>query len=320
MGPIFLWSIIFIISLTFLIKASDYFTIAAEKIGIVLGIPPFVVGVTIVSIGTSLPELISSLFAVSQNSSEVVAGNVIGSNITNIFLVLGVTAIVGKKIRISFELINVDLPLFIGTAFLLGLIIWDGTVTIPEALLLLIMLVIYFLYTIKQEEAHDETDVIKDLEKDLKTNQKLELKNILMLIGSSVVIYFSAEWTIKAIIELSELLNVGKEIIAITVMALGTSLPELVVSMQAARKGKSEIAVGNVLGSNIFNSCAVMGVPALIGPLIISSSILTFGLPTMIIATVLYLFITQDKQITQWEGWLLVILYVFFVGKVVGVI
>lgn len=320
MGPIFLWSIIFIISLTFLIKASDYFTIAAEKIGIVLGIPPFVVGVTIVSIGTSLPELIYSLFAVSQNSSEVVAGNVIGSNITNIFLVLGVTAIVGKKIRISFELINVDLPLFIGTAFLLGLIIWDGTVTIPEALLLLIMLVIYFLYTIKQEEAHDETDVIKDLEKDLKTNQKLELKNILMLIGSSVVIYFSAEWTIKAIIELSELLNVGKEIIAITVMALGTSLPELVVSMQAARKGKSEIAVGNVLGSNIFNSCAVMGVPALIGPLIISSSILTFGLPTMIIATVLYLFITQDKQITQWEGWLLVILYVFFVGKVVGVI
>ena len=320
MAQIVLWTLVFIISLAFLIKASDMFTVSAEKIGLYLGIPPFIIGVTIVSIGTSLPELVSSIFAVVNNSSEVVIGNVIGSNITNIFLVLGITAIVGRKINIRFELINVDLPLFVGSTFLLILILQDSAITIIEALLLLSTLIIYLLYTVRQDEAHEGEDIVQDLEQELKKELKMDKKAILLMVTSAVIIYFSAEYTIKSIIHLSEIINVGKEIIAITVMALGTSLPELVVSIQAARRGKSEIAVGNVLGSNIFNTCAVTAIPSLIGPLVIPPMILSFGIPVLLVATFLYLFITQDKQITQWEGWLLVIFYIFFVGKIIAVI
>ena len=121
-------------------------------------------------------------------------------------------------------------------------------------------------------------------------------------------------------VKISEIVNVGKEIIAASAIALGTSFPELMVSITAARKGMPEMAVGNVLGSNIFNSFVVMGIPALIGGLVVPEGILTFSLPlllisAMLVATILYFFITQDKEITKWEGWLLVIFYVFFLGK-----
>lgn len=126
MIDVLLWSIIFIISLAVLIKSSDYFTHAAEKIGLYFGMPAFVVGVTIVAVGTSFPELISSIYAVLTNNSEIVIGNVVGSNITNILLVLGLAAIIGGKLNTRYEVLHVDLPIVVGSAFLLGLMIWDG--------------------------------------------------------------------------------------------------------------------------------------------------------------------------------------------------
>jgi cation:H+ antiporter len=120
------WTAIFLISLLVLLKAAQLFTKSAEKLGLYFGIPPFIVGVTIVSIGTSLPELVSSVIAVTKDSPEIVIGNVVGSNITNVFLVLGVVAIVGKKIDITYELIHVDLPLLAGSSFLLAAMVWDG--------------------------------------------------------------------------------------------------------------------------------------------------------------------------------------------------
>jgi len=115
------------------------------------------------------------------------------------------------------------------------------------------------------------------------------------------------------------LLNVGRAIIAVSVVALGTSAPELIVSFNASRKGKSEIAIGNVLGSNIFNVFGVMGIAGLFGTLIIPPDILTFALPMMIVATLLYFFITQDKEITRWEGGILIIFYVFFIGALFSI-
>ena len=125
MNAILISVLVFIISLAVLIKASSKFTGAAEKIGLYLGISPFIVGVTIVSAGTSLPELVSSIVAILSGSSEIVVGNVIGSNITNIFLVLGIVGVVGGKLHIEYELIHVDLPLFVGSSFLLTLMLWD---------------------------------------------------------------------------------------------------------------------------------------------------------------------------------------------------
>lgn len=307
------WIVIFIISLYILIRASAYFTNAAAKIGLAFGIPDFVVGLTIVAIGTSLPELISSIFAVLHNSSEIVIGNVVGSNITNIFLIVGVTAIAAKKLKITYELVHIDLPLLMGTALFLTITVWDGRFSLFEALLCLIGLVVYFLHAMtvgnKENGVKTSPKTGKPMEK-----KSIRAKTFIVLIISSFFIYLGGRYTVEAVIELSQIINIGKEIIAASAVAFGTSLPELVVSITTARQGKPEIAIGNVLGSNVFNALAVMGIPALIGSLVIPQHIITFALPMMVIASLLFFFMTQDKEISQWEGWLLLIFYVFYIG------
>ena len=304
-----IWIAVFVLSLSVLIKASDYFTSSAEKIGVFFGIPAFIIGATIVAFGTSLPELVTSLAAVFRNSSEIVAGNVIGSNIANIFLVLGLLAITTKKLKITFNIIHIDLPFLIGSSFLLALSVWDGLFDLFDTVLFLSALTVFIWYTMtkreKPEKNHDETE----------NKKNTMVKPLLILAGSCLFIYLGAKFTIESVIELAEILTVKKEIIAVSAVALGTSLPEVMVSLSAARKGNSEMAVGNILGSNIFNSFAVMGIPALFGTLVIPASILTFALPVMIIATILFYVICHDNEVSLWEGWMLIIFYIFFIGK-----
>ncbi|MBN2012483.1 calcium/sodium antiporter [candidate division KSB1 bacterium] len=300
-----LWIAIFIVSLAVLVKASNYFTDAAEKVGLSIGIPKFVVGVTIVGIGTSLPELVSSIVAVVSGSSEIVVGNVVGSNITNIFLILGITAIVARKITINYSLVHVDLPLLIGSAFFLAVTMWDGVFTIPEAVLSVSGAILYLVYSIRNgREMHEDID-----------RPALHWYTWVILGASCLFIYIGAKYTVVSIIKISDLWGLGKEVVAASAVALGTSLPELAVTITAARKNQSDMAIGNILGSNIFNAFAVTGVSAFFGNLIIPHSIITFALPMMIIATLLYLFSTQDKQITRWEGWMMIMFYVLYLGK-----
>ncbi len=312
MPEVFIQSAIFIASLFVLIKASGYFTDAAERIGLAFGMPAFIVGVTIVALGTSLPELVSSVIAVVEGASEIVVGNVVGSNIANIFLVLGIAAIIGKKLEISYELIHVDLPILIGSTFLMAATIWDGVFNWQEGILCLAGFLVYLLYTVRSES---QVEAGKGKKEKIVKKVKLGWKVWGMLFGSAAFIFLGAKYTIDSIIVLSEIMNIGKEIIAVSAVALGTSLPELMVTISAARRGNAEMAVGNVLGSNIFNSFVVMGIPAIVGTLIIPKEMLTFGLPMMIMATFMYFFTTQDKQITRWEGLILLLFYVFFVGK-----
>ncbi|MBW2964249.1 calcium/sodium antiporter [Candidatus Woesearchaeota archaeon] len=319
MLDILLWVGVLVLSLAVLVKASDYFTDSAETIGVFLRLPPFIIGVTIVAIGTSLPELVSSIVSVFKGAPEIVVGNVVGSNIANIFLVLGLAAILGRGLKIGFELIHVDLPLLIGSAFLLGVTVWDGVFTLAEGIVCLAGLAIYLVYTIRSERVHDDDEIKKETASEIKARRKrLRWTTWLVLVLSAFFIYLGAEYTVESVIKLSGLVGIGTEIIAVSAVALGTSLPELVVSVQAARKGKPEIAVGNILGSNIFNSFAVMGIPALFATLPIPKSILIFSLPMMLIATLMYFFITQDKHISKWEGWMLLLFYVVFIGKLFG--
>lgn len=316
MLDLLLWIVIFVVALFVLIKSSDYFTNSAEKIGLALRISPFIVGVTIVALGTSFPELISSVFAVINNSSEIVIGNVVGSNITNIFLVLGFAAIFAKKsLKVDRGLIHVDLPLLFGSAVFLVISCWDQNFTIPEAILGLVLAGVYLHSTARLQKADPQTK--KEVKKKIK-RKKPRGKTILILLVSLIFIFLSAKYTIDSVIKLSEILQIGTEIIAMSAVALGTSLPELFVSITAARKGNAEMAIGNVLGSNIFNTLAVMGIPALIGTLTIPFNMLTFGLPVMFIATMVYFFTTQDQSVTKWEGWMLIILYLIFIGKLFG--
>ncbi|AIY90751.1 calcium/sodium antiporter [Geoglobus acetivorans] len=300
------WVAVFILSLGTLIKSSDYFTGSAEKLGIRLGLPHFIVGVTVVAIGTSLPELASSVAAVAMGSPEIVAGNVVGSNITNIFLIIGLSGIVGKKITIQYDLLRVDLPLLIASAFMLAILAYDGSFSIADGVISIAGLAVYLGYAVTT--AGDGGG----------RSEQFSIKDAVVLAGSAILLYLSAEYTVRSVVEISHELGVGAEIIAATAVALGTSLPELSVSLMAARRGKSEMAIGNILGSNIFNSFGVTGISALFGTVIFPETIRSFALPLMVVATLLYFFMTQDRQMTRWEGGMLVIFYVYYLGRILG--
>ncbi|MDJ0703078.1 MAG: calcium/sodium antiporter [Leptolyngbyaceae cyanobacterium MO_188.B28] len=316
----FVLSLLLLLSLLVLVVASDFFTNAAEKIGLSMGLSPFIVGVTIVSIGTSLPELMSSIIAVLQGSPEVVAGNVVGSNIANIFLIIGAAGVISAKtIRINYDLVSVDLPLFVGSAFLLALTAWDNLFTPGEAWLFVVGYIMYLFYTVKGSESNQQEDNSEGEQHNSTATANRDttfvLRQGLIVILSSIFIFIGARFTIDSLIGISKALNIGVEIIAITAVALGTSLPELVVTINASLKGKAEIAVGNVLGSNIFNVFMVMGIPGLVGKLTIPETILHGGIPMLIAGTLLLFFTTQDKKLTIWEGWLFLMFYVWFIGR-----
>ncbi len=316
MSDLIIVCVFFVVSLAILVKASDFFTDAAEKVGLFIGLSPFIIGVTIVSIGTSLPELISSILAVIQNSSEIVVGNVVGSNIANIFLIIGTASIMSTGyLSITYDLVSVDLPLFVGSAFLLALIIGDNNFSTGEAWLLILGYLMYLFYTIKGSEENEQETNDEPEPTIVNRNSNFLLRQIIIIIVSAIFLYFGANYTIDSLIKISEILNIGKEIIAVSAVALGTSLPELIVTINAGIKGKAEIAVGNVIGSNIFNAFMVMGIPRLIGNLLIPEAVLVNAMPTMVAGTILLFFATQDKKLTQWEGWLFFIFYGWFIGK-----
>ncbi|NEP60406.1 MAG: calcium/sodium antiporter [Symploca sp. SIO2G7] len=313
--------VLFVVSLFILVKASDFFTDAAEKVGLFIGLSPFIIGVTIVSIGTSLPELISSILAVVQNSSEIVVSNVVGSNIANIFLIIGTASIMSTKVlSITYDLVSVDLPLFVGSAFLLALVIRDNSFSTGEAWLLILGYLMYLFYTIKGSEENEQEANEEPSSTIVQKNPGFLLRQIIIIIVSAIFLYLGANYTIDSLIKISEVLNIGKEIIAVSAVALGTSLPELIVTISAGIKGQAEIAVGNVIGSNIFNTFMVMGVSGLIGNLVIPETVLGNGMPTMVAGTILLFFATQDKKLTQWEGWLFFIFYGWFIGQTFNLI
>lgn len=295
--------LIFVISITVLLIASDKFVDSAEKVGLALGIPSFIIGVTIVAFGTSLPELATSIASIFTGSSEVVIGNAVGSNITNILLVLGMAAIYGNGIKIDYDVMNTDIPMLFGSAFLLYFALQDFSLSTMECLIFLAALAVFLLNSFKGNQEEDKPE-----------KTKTEAKDWLFILLGSIAIYFSAKYTIYAMENMATMMNIPIHIISITVVALGTSLPEVVVSINAAKKGKHGMAVGNVLGSNIFNTYAVMAIPGLLGDLTIPEDTMSFSVPFMMAVTILFGIICLSKRISKWEGYMLLIFYAFFIG------
>ena len=292
--------LIFVVSLAVLIKGSDWFVASAERIGLSLGISPFIVGVTIVAFGTSLPELATSIASVLQGAPEVVMGNVVGSNITNILLVLGLAVFVGKGIKMPFDVMHTDMPMLLGTSLLLFFMLRDGQISIPEAIVLLCALAIFLMSSISGSDTNEEEKV------------KMDPKVFLLFVFGGVMVYFGAVYTIESLSSIAARFNISPAIISLGAIALGTSLPEVIVSLNAARRGNHAIAVGNVLGSNVFNSCAVVGLSRFFGPLEMNAD-LEFNLLLMLGVTILFLVMCLTKHITRWEGGFLLLLYAYFV-------
>lgn len=325
------WVIAFIISLFVLIKAADYFTGSSEKIGLALKISPFIIGITIVSVGTSLPELATSLVAIFNGQTEIVIANVIGSNIANILLIVGLSTLVAGALVVRRSLIDLDLPLLAAATTLLVVIIWDKQVTSFEGAVLLIGYLTYLAYTIsrRRKEAEEEREEMAEKRKELKEELienrdderkvKINLNLVIALVVSGLFVYFGAEYTIQSLIKIAEILNISPSVITMTAVALGTSLPELVVSIRAALKKKYEIAIGNVFGSNIFNILMVVSIPSFFKTLLVDVPTFTIGIPFIIGVTILFVFSGISKKIHNWEGAFYLLLYVLFIIKLFGI-
>ncbi|NNC94599.1 MAG: calcium/sodium antiporter [Chitinophagales bacterium] len=301
-----LWLVIFVVALFVLIRSADYFIDASETISIQFNIPSFIVGATLVSIGTSLPELVASSFAVLEGAPEIVVGNVVGSNISNILLIFGVALPVMKRININFSDLKVDYMFLFGTSVVLVIFLWDYKISTIEVVFLLAGMISYVFYLVKHHKIANE-----DIEK--YDGEKVGWKVYTQFVLSAVAIFISAKYTVEAIIELARIFEIGAEIIALTVVSLGTSIPELAVSISAARKGLTDIVIGNILGSNIFNTLAVMSIPAFFGKLVIPVDINYYSLPIMVLATVLFVIIAIRKTGGTTSGIILLGLYVLFI-------
>ncbi len=300
--------IIAIVGLAVLIKGSDVFVDAAEKIGLALGLSPFIVGVLILGFGTSLPELAASIAAVLNGDTGIVAGNAIGSNIANIALIIGLTAIIANKINLKDDISSLDISLLLGSAFLTWFVFLDGILSRFEGIMFILALGVVV--------AHSATVGHLPVDNELAIERtKVRFKEILILLLGIVMVMAGANFAVEAIIEISENAGVSTEIISLGLVALGTSLPELAVSIAAARKGKPEIAVGNIVGSNLFNTFAVLGIPALFMNLSISEEMNDIHIPLMIVLTVLFSFMCFAKKISRWEGAILLIFYIIFMAK-----
>ena len=307
LGPLALNLLIFVVAIIVLLKGSDWFIDSAEKIGLSFGISPFVIGITIVAFGTSLPELATSVAAVLQGSSEIVIGNVIGSNIANIALVMGLVAIVIKLITLDNNIWHIDMGYLWGATFLLGFVIYDGHVSRFEAITFVVGIVIFLLYSLGSQDAGNKDDL-----------PKTNARDYILLVLGGIFIYGGATYTVVAIEELSAIAGISKEVISLSAVALGTSLPEVAVSLQAARKGKTSLAIGNIVGSNIFNIFVVTGISALVGPLVIPAEVINYSYPFMLALTLLFGVMTNNGKVTNWEGFLLMLFYLFYLVKLFG--
>lgn len=332
MAVVYVDVLLFVVSLAVLLKASDVFTSAAVRVGLSLGVSPFIVGATVVAGGTSLPEFANALSASVRGVPAIVIGNVVGSNIANLLVVIGLAAVVGGRIWVERELMRVDLPVLAVSAAFLLVAVWNTPFVWYEGLLGIAGLAVYVHFTVSRPARLDETvqylveehvasgeepPVVDESEIDL-SGARAGVWTYLLLAGSLVLVFGSADLLVRSILSIATEVGVGTEVVALTAVSIGTVTPEIAVSVSAVRGGDPEIAVGNVLGSNVFNTFAVVGVASFIRPLTIPPSVRSFALPVMVLATILYFFIAQDREITRWEGAVLLILYVAFLVNLLG--
>lgn len=286
--------------------------------GHALRLSPLMVGVVIVALGTSLPELISAILAATKGSTEIVTGNILGANVSNMFLILGLITIIStRSIFLGEEYIFIDLHFMLGSAMLLAYFMWDGSLSLIEGILLLAGFAIYQLHLFTSEKP-GEMPVLTDQAEIEEVRSKHGPKDYVILVLSAVGIYFGAEYTIESIVDIAHQFSISEELISVTALSLGTTFPELFVSISAVRSGHAEIAIGNILGSCIFNALAVAGIASIINPVVVPPLMQEIGLVFLLIAAFFFYLLAQDKKISKWEGMLLLLFYVAFFLRICG--
>jgi cation:H+ antiporter len=299
--------LLLLVGVFLLLIGGDFLVKSAASLAKKLNISPFLIGVTVVSFGTSAPELIVSLKAAFNGSSGIAIGNVIGSNIANLALVLGITVLIRpivldpKKLRFSWFAMLVASLMFLGFSI-------DGILDRVDGLFLISGLILFLILSIRKR---DDSFVEEELEKTLKTN----LIPVYFIFGAAGL-YYGSELLVDSAITIAKSFGISEFIIGVSVVALGTSLPELVTSIIAIIKGQSSISVGNLIGSNVFNIFAVLGITSAVNPLKEDSFLIAIDLPIMLGVTLLTgLFLLVSKKLGRIEGLLLITIYIMYIGS-----
>ncbi len=320
MISLFFWVLIFIASIILVVKSADWLIFSAEKIGLAFGISPLVIGTVIVAMGTSLPELASSTAAAIKQETEIVTSNVIGSNVANILLILGIMTIVARTLKLK-DLITLDYFLLATSTVLFILVIMDGKIEFSEGCMLILAFLVYLFFSFYRRKGEIPQKIPKLKRPDWKAIKaflsliiklfKVFLTFVLAIIGLSI----GANFVVESISKLAQTLVVTTSLISITALAVGTSLPELVVSVRAAIRRKYDIAIGNIFGSNVFNLLFVGGFPSLFRVINVDALTLSLGLPFLILATFLLLISYFSKKLHFWEGIMYIVFYTWFIIK-----
>lgn len=304
-----------LIGFTLLIKGADFLVDGSSAIAKKLHISELIIGLTIVSIGTSMPELFVSTTSALEGCSDISIGNIIGSNICNLLFILGLSAVI-HPVKFQKQTKWIENPMSIILTFIFLMICnTNKDITRAEGMILIGLFILFLLYTIIMAKQNNKNAIIQF---SVEESKKISIiKNIMLVILGIVILKFGGELVVENAKRIAIELNISEKVIGLTIVAIGTSLPELVTSITAAIKGESDIAIGNIVGSNIFNMLLIIGVTAIIKPIkynVTYNSQMAILFIGMIMITI-FPFIKPKDELSRIKGFSFVLLYIFYTIK-----
>ena len=299
--------VLLLVGFVFLIKGSDFFVDGASSIASLLNIPTIIVGLTIVALGTSAPEAAVSITSSITGSNAMAVSNVIGSNMFNLLMVIGLSALLGELLMEETTL-HKDLPFLVAITILFAIFIligWD--ITNIEGIILLVILLGYIIYLIYTTRKSHDANVVE--------KPKLSLpKSIIFILIGIVGIVLGGDLVVNSASDIAMALGMSETLVGLTIVAIGTSLPELVTSLTALKKGENQLVIGNVIGSNIFNILFVLGASSAISAIPLDSSMLIDVIFMVIVTVICFIFGKTQDKFDKREGAILVILFVAYMA------
>ncbi|ARR50248.1 TPA: calcium/sodium antiporter [Photobacterium damselae] len=302
------------VGLALLVWSADRLVFGSAALARNMGVAPLVIGMTILAMGSSAPEMMVSATAALAGKTDTAVGNVLGSNIANIALILGVTAML-KPLAIGSTIIRRELPLMLVVTLIAGALLWDNYLGFAEGVLLLVLFVLFLLAMLYiSKKAKQEGDVMVDeQESEIPQNVSNTASFIWIIVGLALLLY-SSDMVVESAVTIAKYYGMSDLVIGLTIIAVGTSLPELAASVASVLKGEDDMAVGNIIGSNVFNILAVMGIPGILNPSAISPLAMGRDFYVMLGVSVLLLIMAlgKNRRINRVEGGILLICFIAY--------
>ncbi|SJN57709.1 calcium/sodium antiporter [Vibrio ruber] len=303
-----------IVGLILLVWSADRLVFGSAALARNVGISPLVIGMTIIAMGSSAPEMMVSATAALANKTDTAVGNILGSNIANIALILGITALI-KPLSINSELLRRELPFMIGVTLLAGVILWDGHLGFYEGVLLFVVFAIFILAMLKisRGENNQKDRLLAEQESEVPEGVNSKIAIFWVIVGL-ILLPLSADILVSNAVIIAKYFGMSDLVIGLTIIAIGTSLPELAASLAGVLKGEDDMAVGNIIGSNVFNILAVMGLPGILNPSVISEHAMgrdfwvMLGLSLLLVVMAL----GKSRSINRIEGFILFVIFIVY--------